>query len=190
MEAEAAYVRAQGFLASNDPDRPAIEERIAASIYKQAEAKKTAGDAVGAVDDFLRISQVAGTSKIAAQAEYDAGASLINLKEWPRAIQVLEHFRSNNPKSEFTADVTKKLAVAYGETGQAGHLRRPETGRVDHDRGADPLSSRGHSGYTAVLARDSDDLGALLDGDTEAARSLGVAARNRHWISVAGVRLV
>ena len=42
------------------------------------------------------------------------------LKEWPRAIQVLERFRANNPKSEFTADVTRKLAVAYGETGQAG----------------------------------------------------------------------
>ena len=76
--------------------------------------------ASGAVDDFLRISQVAGTSKIAAQAEYDAGAQLIVLKEWPRAIQVLEHFRANNPKSEFNADVTSKLAVAFGETGQAG----------------------------------------------------------------------
>ena len=42
------------------------------------------------------------------------------LKEWPRAIQVLERFRSANPKSEYTADVTRKLAVAYGETGQAG----------------------------------------------------------------------
>ena len=63
---------------------------------------------------------MAGTSKIAAQAEYDAGAQLINLKDWPRAIQVLERFRSNNPKSEYSADVTRKLAVAYGETGQAG----------------------------------------------------------------------
>ena len=51
---------------------------------------------------------MAGTSKIAAQAEYDAGAQLIILKEWPRAIQVLERFRANNPKSEFTADVTKQ----------------------------------------------------------------------------------
>ncbi len=51
------------------------------SVYRQAEAKQKAGDSLGAVDDFLRISQVAGTSKIAAQAEYDAGANLINLKE-------------------------------------------------------------------------------------------------------------
>jgi outer membrane protein assembly factor BamD (BamD/ComL family) len=89
-------------------------------VYRQAEAKQKGGDAAGAVEDFLRIAQVAGTSKIAAQAEYDAGAQLITLKEWPRAIQVLEHFRSSNPKSEFSGDVTKKLAVAYGETGQAG----------------------------------------------------------------------
>src|ERR1043165_3621831 len=100
--------------------RADLTERIASSVYRQAEAKQKSGDAAGAVEDFLRIAQVAGASKIASQAEYDAGASLINLKEWPRAIQVLEHFRSNNPKSEFTADVTKKLAVAYGETGQAG----------------------------------------------------------------------
>src|SRR4029079_1774235 len=60
------------------------------------------------------------SSKIASQAEYDAGAQLINLKEWPRAIQVLEHFRSINPKSEFGSDVTKKLAVAYSESGQSG----------------------------------------------------------------------
>ena len=66
-----------------------LTERIAASVYRQAEAKQKAGDNLGAVDDFLRISQVAGSSKIAAQAEYDAGANLINLKEYPRAIQVL-----------------------------------------------------------------------------------------------------
>ena len=44
--------------------------------------------------DLKKRSTVAGTSKIASQAEYDAGAQLINLKEWPRAIQVLEHFRT------------------------------------------------------------------------------------------------
>jgi len=119
-EAEKNYIAARDLLPPNDKMRTDFTERIASSVYRQAEAKQKSGDAAGAIDDFLRISQVAGTSKIASQAEYDAGASLINLKEWPRAIQVLEHFRTNNPKSEFTADVTRKLAVAYGETGQAG----------------------------------------------------------------------
>jgi cellulose synthase operon protein C len=119
-EAERGFIAARALLPPNDKMYPDLTERIASSVYRQAEAKQKAGDSLGAVDDFLRVSQVAGTSKIAAQAEYDAGANLINLKEYPRAIQVLERFRSNNPKSEYTADVTRKLAVAYGETGQAG----------------------------------------------------------------------
>jgi tetratricopeptide (TPR) repeat protein len=119
-EAEKGYIAARDLLPPADKMRADLTERIASSVYRQGEAKQKAGDSLGAVDDFLRISQVAGTSKIAAQAEYDAGASLINLKEYPRAIQVLERFRTNNPKSEYTADVTRKLAVAYGETGQAG----------------------------------------------------------------------
>jgi tetratricopeptide (TPR) repeat protein len=119
-EAERGFIAARALLPPNDKMHPDLTERIASAVYRQAEAKQKAGDNLGAVDDFLRVSQVAGTSKIAAQAEYDAGASLILLKEWPRAIQVLERFRANNPKSEFTADVTRKLAVAYGETGQAG----------------------------------------------------------------------
>jgi tetratricopeptide (TPR) repeat protein len=119
-EAEKGYIAARDLLPPADKMRADLTERIASAVYRQGEAKQKAGDSLGAVDDFLRISQVAGGSKIAAQAEYDAGAQLIILKEWPRAITVLERFRSANPKSEFTADVTRKLAVAYGETGQSG----------------------------------------------------------------------
>ncbi len=84
-EAENAYVRAQGFLAANDAERPGIEERIAASIYKQAEAKRTAGDSIGAVDDFLRVGALAPTSKARANAEYDAASILLQGKQWDRA---------------------------------------------------------------------------------------------------------
>jgi tetratricopeptide (TPR) repeat protein len=120
-EAEKGYIAARDLLPPNDKMRADLTERIASSVYRQAEAKQKGGDAAGAVEDFLRVAQVAGTSKIAAQAEYDAGAQLINLKDFPRAITVLERFRSVNPKSEFAADVTRKLAVAYSETGQAGN---------------------------------------------------------------------
>ncbi len=119
-EAEKGFIAARDLTPPSDKMRADLTERIASAVYRQAEAKQQAGDGAGAVDDFLRIAAVAGTSKIAAQAEYDAGAQLINLKDWPRAIQVLERFRASNPKSEYSADVTRKLAVAYGETGQAG----------------------------------------------------------------------
>ena len=119
-EAETAYVRVQGYLPANDKDRAAIEERIAASIYKQAEAKQTSGDANGAVDDFLRVATLAPNSKVRANAEFDAASILVQNKQWERAAQVLEDFRRNYPNHELAPEVTRSLAVAYLETGRAG----------------------------------------------------------------------
>lgn len=118
-EAETAYVRVQGFLPANDPDRPAIEERIAASVYKQAEAKQQAGDSGGAVNDFLRVAALAPNAKVSANAEYDAASILVRDKQWDRASQVLEGFRRKYPNHELAPDVTRSLAVAYLETGRA-----------------------------------------------------------------------
>lgn len=117
--AETAYVRAQSYLAANDPDRPAVEERIAASVYKQGEAKQTAGDAAGAVNDFLRVSALAPGAKVAANAEFDAASLLIKDKHWDRAAQVLEGFRRKYPNHQLAPEVSRSLAVAYLETGRA-----------------------------------------------------------------------
>src|SRR5690606_37201063 len=119
QEAEQAYVGAQAFVPANDPDRAAIEERIAASIYKQAEAKQAAGDAAGAVDDFLRVGALAPNAKVRANAEYDAASILVQNKQWDRAAVVLESFRRTHPNHELAPDVTRSLAVAYLETGRA-----------------------------------------------------------------------
>lgn len=118
-EAEAAYVRVQGHVPANDPDRRAIEERIAASIYKQAEAKQASGNALGAVDDFLRVGMLAPNAKVRANAEFDAASILVQNKDWTRAAQVLENFRRAYPNHELAPEVTRSLAVAYLETGRA-----------------------------------------------------------------------
>lgn len=118
-EAEAAYLRVQTYLPPGDPDRNAIEERIAASIYKQAEAKQAAGDASGAVDDFLRVGALAPNAKVRANAEFDAASILVQNKQWDRAATVLEAFRRNHPNHELAPEVTRALAVAYLETGQS-----------------------------------------------------------------------
>ncbi len=117
-EAEQAYLQARTFLAANDPDLGAINDRIAASIYKQAEAKQTAGDSNAAVDDFLRVVTLTPNSKIAANAQFDAATALIKQNNWPRAIEVLEQFRRANPNHELAPEVTKKLAVGYQQTGR------------------------------------------------------------------------
>ncbi|HYM36621.1 MAG TPA: tetratricopeptide repeat protein, partial [Steroidobacteraceae bacterium] len=92
-EAEAAYLQVQRLLPPNDPERAGIVERIAASIYKQGEAKQASGDSNAAVNDFLRVATLAPTSKVRANAEFDAATLLVNQNQWERAIPVLEQFR-------------------------------------------------------------------------------------------------
>ena len=52
-----------GAAAPNDPERADITERLAAAVYKQGEAKRTAGDQAGAAQDFLRVARVAPAPK-------------------------------------------------------------------------------------------------------------------------------
>ncbi len=140
-KAEAGYASAQALMAPNDPERPVIVERLAASIYKQGEQKNKAGDSDAAVQDFLRVSQLAPTSKVRANADFDAAALLINQKQWDRAIVVLEGFRHNFPQSPLQADVTRKLAVAYSESNRPGQAAA-EFEQIAHAPGETPEVQR------------------------------------------------
>jgi len=119
-KAEAGYASAQALMPANDPERAAIVDRLAASIYKQGEQKSQSGDSAGAVEDFLRVAKEAPGSKVRANADFDAGALLIAQKQWDRAIVVLEGFRRNFPQNSLQPDVTRKLAVAYSESNHPG----------------------------------------------------------------------
>jgi TolA-binding protein len=119
-KAETAYGHAQTLMPANDPERPVIVERLAASIYKQGEQKSKSGDGAAAVDDYLRVAALAPTSKVRANADFDAASLLIKQKQWDRAIVVLEDFRRNFPQSPLQADVTRNLAVAYSESNHPG----------------------------------------------------------------------
>jgi tetratricopeptide (TPR) repeat protein len=119
-KAETGYTHAQALMAPNDPERSVIVERLAASIYKEGEQKSKAGDGAAAVEDFLRVAALAPTSKVRANADFDAAALLITQKQWDRAIVVLEGFRRNFPQSALQTDVTRNLAVAYLESNHPG----------------------------------------------------------------------
>ncbi|MDP9133800.1 MAG: tetratricopeptide repeat protein, partial [Actinomycetota bacterium] len=119
-DAEGAYLQVQSLLAPQDPEMSAITERLAATIYKQGESKQAAGDAAGAVLDYLRVGKLAPGAAIRETAEFDAGALLVGLKDWQRAIPVLEAYRGAYPSSARQADVTRNLALAYLEGGRPG----------------------------------------------------------------------
>jgi tetratricopeptide (TPR) repeat protein len=119
-QAEPAFIKARDLVVNDDKMKNDLTERLAATVYKQGEAKQKSGDGAGAVDDYLRVARVAPDSKIRSTAQYDAAAQLINLKQWDHAINVLEEFRKQYPKSELGPDVTRKLAVAYTEAHRPG----------------------------------------------------------------------
>jgi TolA-binding protein len=201
-EAEKAYVRAQGYLAANDPDQKAITERIAASIYKQAEAKQTAGDQQSAVDDYLRVVTLAPGAKVRANAEFDAATALINMKQWDRAAEVLEGFRKAHPDHELIPDVNRKLAVAYLESGKGAlaaaeferiAARKEETAEVRRTalwQAADLYQKAGNTPaamrvYTTYVAQFPAPLDAAMDARqhlADAAESAHDTAARKHWL--------
>ncbi|NKF23776.1 tetratricopeptide repeat protein [Solimonas sp. C16B3] len=112
-QAESAFSEQLKLTAANDPGRADVVEQLAASIYKQGEAARDAGDMDTAAQNFLRVGKVTPNAKIRATADYDGAAALIAMQAWGRAAAVLENFRQLFPDHKLIPDVDKKLAVAY-----------------------------------------------------------------------------
>jgi tetratricopeptide (TPR) repeat protein len=117
-QAEHAYAQVLTVVPEGDESRAKFVDNLAASIYKQGELARNAQDYRAAADHFLRIRTAAPTSTIRATAEYDAGAALIELKDWTAAAGVLEAFRGTYPKHKMQGEATRLIAHAYRESGQ------------------------------------------------------------------------
>jgi len=117
-KAEKAYGEVLALVPEKDAARGELTERLAASIYKQGEQARTAGDNRAAAENFARVAVAAPGSAIRVNAEYDAAASLIALKDWPAAAKALEAFRQRYPNHPLQGDVTANLALAYSEQKQ------------------------------------------------------------------------
>lgn len=143
--AENAYQQA---LASGDTQsRKTLEERLAASIYKQGEQAQKAGDVVAATQHFLRAIQAVPASSIAATASYDAAANLMAQRDWPKAIETLLAFRRNHPNHPLQGEVNAKLATAYREQGDYAHAAE-ELQRIA--RSADDAELRRQAAWEAA----------------------------------------
>jgi tetratricopeptide (TPR) repeat protein len=153
-QAETAFAHALAVAPANDPERPDITERLAAAVYKQAEAKRSAGDQAGAAADFLRVAKVAPGSKVIATSQYDAAAALITAQQWDQAIEVLQAYRRDYPRSQYSADVDHKLAVAYVAAGRAGQAA-DEFERIAANPHEDPAVVREAVGKAAELYQQS-----------------------------------
>jgi TolA-binding protein len=116
-EAEQGYTRVLEMTAEDDKSRKGLIDNLAASIYKQGEQAKAAQDYRAAADHFLRVAKAAPTSSIRPSAEYDAGAALMQLKDWSGAAAVLDAFRKAYPEHQLNREATKQIAFVKREEG-------------------------------------------------------------------------
>ena len=126
-QAEAAYYKVRDYTPkkNNAKQLHAIEDRLAASIYKQGEQAKLANKPNDAIGHFLRVKTVAPRSNLIVNAEYDAATMLIELKRYSKAQRTLENFRRKLPrKHKLQTGITEKLAFIYIETGQNSKAAR------------------------------------------------------------------
>ncbi len=141
--AEKNYAEVLKLTPERDAARNDLVERQAAAIYKQGEQARAAGQTRDAVGHFARVATVAPQSSIRVNAQYDAAASLIALKDWDAAARTLEDFRTRFPNSPLQGEVSGKLAVAYLEKGQwasaAGEFERLATSSPDPKISRDAL---------------------------------------------------
>jgi cellulose synthase operon protein C len=120
-QAEHGYTEVLKVTPAADDSHAKFVDNLAASIYKQGELARSAQDYRAAADHFLRIRTAAPTSTLRATAEYDAGAALIELKDWKSAASVLEAFRSSFPGNKMAGEATRLIAHAYRESGELSH---------------------------------------------------------------------
>jgi len=158
VEAEKAYYQLRTFTPPDDAvAQQEIKDRIASSIYKQGELARDAGDYEAAVANFTRLGQAVPDSDIRATAEYDAAAVLINMAAWGRATTVLEDFQRNYPDSEYSDDITQKLAVSYLAVG-AGAKAAGAFEAIAADPDSDDETRREALWKASELYKESNDV--------------------------------
>lgn len=155
--AELAYTELRALGGGNGLAGVELDERIAASVYRQAEAAQAGGDTDAAVHHYLRVAVAAPAASIGANAVYDAAALLMSEQRWEQAIEVLGAFRASYPQHEFSDEVTTKLALAYQESGQAIKAAG-EFEKVAALASADPRLRREALWTAATLYEEKTDL--------------------------------
>lgn len=116
--AEFAYGKVLAYPDLDAAQRKKYQERLTASVYKQAEKLRDSKDVDGAVAAYKRAASVATDIKFKAGAEFDAATMYLNAERHAEAIPLLVAFRVNFPDNELNETIPEKLALSYEKTGQ------------------------------------------------------------------------
>lgn len=116
--AEAAYREARKSLKAGDDRAAAVEDNLAASLYRQGEQKQAEGDLVAAQDFYLQVVEELPRSVVAEVALYDAAMRAIDLERWLQSSLLLEKHRSTYPERASERGIDQKLVFSYERGGQ------------------------------------------------------------------------
>lgn len=116
--AEQAYIQVQRMLPAygqlpGAPTAQQVNERIAASIYKQAELGLEQGNKDEAITQLLRVAETSPGTEIAVKAQFDAGVYLLEQEKWAQAENVYLSFRKKYPQHELAATIPAKMVLIY-----------------------------------------------------------------------------
>ena len=111
--AETKYEQIIHLLPEQDLRVSDMQERLAASIYKQGEGNIQKNYLPLAVSDFLRVLAKTPNASIRVNAQYDAASYLLDMQEWQQAINLLEDFKQRFAEHELTKNIPDQLILAY-----------------------------------------------------------------------------
>ncbi|TQV76406.1 tetratricopeptide repeat protein [Aliikangiella marina] len=111
-EAESAYKSLLTYPQITSKTKKEFTNRLALSIYRQG-TKIQDTDKGEAIHHFMRISDIANTSEIAATGMYDGISLMVNTQQWEQTVSSIQRFQKLYPKSKYNQDLTKKLSIAY-----------------------------------------------------------------------------
>ncbi|ALP54158.1 hypothetical protein Tel_14000 [Candidatus Tenderia electrophaga] len=153
--AELFYLELRLLIGEDDPLQEEVRERLAASIYKQAEHFRARGAVTSAIEEFKRLIETVPNASIRATTEFDIATTHIILDQWQQAADALEAFKRNHPKHALINDVEEKLAVAYMRLEDP--LRAAEALRDIVDNAASPEAKREALWQAAELYEEAGD---------------------------------
>ena len=96
-------------------DQSVLSERLAASIYKQAEQEPVIKLSA---ELYLKVVDKVPNSSIAPQALYDASSQFLQINKWRQAVASLSVFQQRFPEHVLYNDASDKLVFAYLENNE------------------------------------------------------------------------
>jgi cellulose synthase operon protein C len=115
--AEFAYNNVLQYPSLPQKERLTYQERLAASVYKQAEALQEDEQLAAAAAMYMRVGQVFPQASIRKNAEFDAATLYLQIEDYDTAIPILEDFRRRYPQDALGETIPDRLAIAYEKTG-------------------------------------------------------------------------